>query len=262
MRTIFLFLFLFSATNAKAIDLDRNLAEDYALYAMMASNAYLKEDRTYFPIEDIGWMRVDLEGKPTSENSYSPSLIGKFFSNLQYDIWVNKSNNETVISFKGTDEKVDWINGNLAVGVSIPYKSAKKHVKKYIKSHPDQHVVLTGHSLGGGLALSVSLWEGIDAYVFNSSPRVFDGIKNHRSSATRKAIFQEGDVLQKIRKIYPKFLKTISSDDIIQTHFKYDGASNHRGDLLAEGILRCASKNRALAEIIRKIPKKVECYLK
>ncbi|OQK15902.1 hypothetical protein AU255_17095 [Methyloprofundus sedimenti] len=245
----------------RSIDLDKALAKKYALYAMMASNAYMKEDRTYFPIEDLGWVRVDLEGNTTSENSYTPSWVGKIFSNLQYDIWVNNDENKTVISFKGTDEKIDWVNGNFAVGISIPYKSAKKHVKEYIKHHPDREVVLTGHSLGGGLALSVSLWEGIDAYVFNSSPRVFDGIKNHSSPATRKVIFQEGDVLQKIRKVYPKFLKTIPAKDIVQTHFNYNGISNHRADLLAEGILRCATDDPKLSELAHKIPQKVECNL-
>lgn len=243
----------------KSKDLDKALAKQYALYAMMSSNAYLKEDRTYFPIEDLGWVRVDLDGSPTSKNSYTPSWIGSIFSNLQYDIWVNKDENKTVISFKGTDEKIDWLNGNFSVGISIPYKSAKKHVKKYIKHHPNQDVVLTGHSLGGGLALSVSLWEGLDAYVYNSSPRVFDGLKNHSSPAIRKAIFQEGDILQKIRKIHPKFLKTIPPKDIVQTHFNYNGTSNHRADLLAEGILRCATDDLKLSEVACKIPQKVEC---
>jgi hypothetical protein len=242
-------------------DLDKALAKEYAIYAMMASNAYLKEDRTYFSIEDLGWVRVDLEGNPTSGNSYTPSWIGRIFSNLQYDIWVNNDEKKTVISFKGTDEKIDWVNGNLAVGISIPYKSAKKHVKQYVKHHPGRNIILTGHSLGGGLALSVSLWEGIDAYVFNSSPRVFDGIKNNLSPAIRKAIFQEGDVLQKIRKIYPKFLKTIPAEDIVQTHFNYNGESNHRSDLLAEGILRCATDDPKLSDLARKIPQKVECNL-
>ena len=57
-----------------SVDLDNALAAEYALYAMMSSNAYLKEDRTYFPIEDLGWMRVDLNGK-----SYNRKLI---YSNI------------------------------------------------------------------------------------------------------------------------------------------------------------------------------------
>ncbi len=259
MKSMIVMILLLTSSNALAIDLDSKAAEKYALYAMMASNSYLKEGRTYFPVEDLGWIRVDLDGNPTSNNSYSPSWFGRLFSNLQYDIWVNKQSNMAVISFKGTDEKIDWVDGNLAIVVSIPYKSAKKHVKDYIKEHPGQQVVLTGHSLGGGLALSVSLWEGIDAYVFNTSPRVFDGLENHASPAARKAIYQEGDILQKIRGVSPKFLDTIPEKDVIKTNFKYGNESNHRADLLAEGILRCATDNPDLVKLANKIPKQVEC---
>ena len=191
---------------------------------------------------------MDLDGKPTAENSYTPSWIGRLFSNLQYDIWVNEQKQLTVISFKGTDEKIDWLTGNFAAGISIPYKSAKKHVKDYIKKHPGRKVIVTGHSLGGGIALSVSLWEGVDAYVFNSSPRVFDGLKNHAEHAVRKAIYQEGDILQKIRRVYPKFLEIIPEQDVIRTNFIYhEKESNHRGDLIAEGVLRCATGDAELA---------------
>jgi hypothetical protein len=228
---------------------------------MIASNTYHKQDRTYFPIEDLGWVRMDLDGNPASgnENSYSPSWFGRIFSNLQYDIWVNREQKITILAFKGTDEKIDWPNGDLAVGVSIPYKSAKKHLKNYIKEHPDRKVVVTGHSLGGGLALSVSLWEGVDAYVFNSSPRVFDGFTDHAAPATRKAIYQEGDILQKIRRVSPKFLETIPAKDIIKTNFSYSEENNHRADLLAEGILHCATDNAVLVKLANKLPKKVEC---
>lgn len=259
MKRILVVIMLLMSRNAMAVDLDARSAEEYALYAMMASNAYMKADRTYFPIEDLGWVRVDLDGKPTSDNSYTPSWFGRIFSNLQYDIWVNEQKKLTVISFKGTDEKIDWLDGNFALGVSIPYKSAKKHVKDYIKEHPGRRVMVTGHSLGGGMALSVSLWEGVDAYVFNSSPRVFDGLKNHAAQAMRKAIYQEGDILQKIRSVYPKFLETIPEKDIIKTNFTYGKESNHRGDLLAEGILRCATGNAELVNVANKIPRKVEC---
>ena len=245
-----------------ARQLPKEKAKDYALYAMMASNAYLKSDRTYFPIEELGWVRVDLDGHPTNENSYSPSWIGKLFSNLQFDIWELRDSNKTVISFKGTDEKIDWIVSNLWIGSSIPYKSAKKHVEEYIKSHPSRTVEVTGHSLGGGLALSSSLWLGVDAYVFNSSPRVFDGWKNHKKPATRIAIYQEKEILSKVRSFWPKFKEVMKEEDIYQTNFNYNDVNSHRADYLAEGLLRCSTNNQKLMELANKVlPIKVSCDL-
>lgn len=214
-------------------------------------------------IEDLGWIRVDLDGKPSEKNTYSPSTVwGRFFSDLQFDIWEHQNSNKTVISFKGTDEKIDWGASNLWIGPSFSYKSAKKHVKEYMGNNPDREVVVTGHSLGGGLALSSSLWLGVDAYVFNPSPRVFDGWKDHKEPAIRKVIYQEKEVLSKVRSFWPKFIEVMEEKDIYQTNFNYDGVSNHRADYLAEGLLRCSINNQELAEFAKKIiPKKVICSL-
>ncbi len=244
-------------------ELNTQLAERYAVYAMMASNAYLdKKNRTYFPLENMGWVKVDMNGRPVtrSKNSYSPRTFwGRWFSNLQFDIWAHKDQAVTVFAFKGTDEKIDWLTGNIALGISIPYKSAKKQVKKYAKNNPGRRITLTGHSLGGGLALSVSVWEGFDAFVFNTSPRIFDGLKNMNRPAVRKAIYEKGEILEKLRKHYPKFVEKIPTRDIVRTDFDYGGVSEHRADFLAEGILRCASSNQDLVDFAKSLELKVKC---
>ncbi len=232
--------------------LPKELAKDYAVYAMMASNAYLDPNRTYFKLDGLGWEKVDLEGNPTKRNSYSPSWIGKIFSNLQYDIWESTNSNKTVISFKGTDEKIDWTT-NFWIGPSVAYKSAKKHVKKYQEKNPERDVVVVGHSLGGGLAISVSLWLGVDAYAFNSSPRVFDGWGDNSEEATRKAIFQEKEILSILRSLWPKFHEVMNEEDIYQTSFDFNGVNRHRIDYLAEGILRCSDNDEHLRELARSI---------
>jgi len=242
--------------------LDQELANLLAVPAMMSSNTYLDSSRTYFPIEKLGWQKINIEGMPITkrENTYKPKTIfGRFFSNLQYDIWEHKEHKKTIFAFKGTDEKIDWIVGNLSVGLSIPYKSAKKHVRKYVALNPGQEVILTGHSLGGGLALSVSVWEGLDAYVFNTSPRIFDGLKNMNKPAIRKAVYQEKEILHIFRRLYRKFHEKIKPEDIIKTSFEYADGSNHRADLLAEGILRCAKTNPDLVVIAESLEKKVNC---
>jgi len=241
------------------IDLTVEMANQYALKAMMCSRAYVRDtDRTQFPVEGLGWKKVDIAGNPVpaDQNSYTPCFLGRIFSNLQFDIWEKMDSEETIIAFKGTDEKIDWLLGDFALGISVPYKSAKKQVCKYIELNPRRNVSLTGHSLGGGLALSVSVWLGLDALVFNSSPRIFDGLRNMNEPADRKAVFQKGDVLQKLRANWPKFLEKVPSESIVQSHFDYHGESNHRMDLMAEGILRLADDPAYIA-IAQAIPVKV-----
>lgn len=242
----------------------RAVANEVALYAMMASNAYADDPKkTHFPIEDLGWRKVDLQGSPVAEgkNSYkSKTFIGSIFSNLQFDVWEDTKSNQTIFAFKGTQEKVDWVTGNLAVGIAVPYKSAKKHVREYMEVHPERTVSVTGHSLGGGVALSVSFWQGVDAIVFNTSPRVFDGLGNVAAPAKRIAVFQSGDVLHKIRNWYPKFLEKIKPDQIVETAFNYSDGNLHRSDLLAERLLACSTEP-ALQEMAKKINISIACYL-
>lgn len=221
------------------------VANDVALQAMMASNAYVGDPtRTRFPINTLAWRKVDLEGRPLDKevNSYSPVCIGNIFSSLQFDIWESATTAHTIFAFKGSEELADWIMANLALVISLPYKSAKKHVREYRDRFPMRTVSLTGHSLGGGIALSVSVWEGLDAVVFDSSPRVFDGMGDHNEPALRRAVFEQGDPLEHIRASYPKFLEKISPGGLFETNFDFHGASKHRMDLLAEGILRMSNR--------------------
>lgn len=244
--------------------LTRAIANDVAVYAMMASDAYANDaEKLYFPLERLGWLKVDMRGEPVpaDRNSYRPkTFVGAFFSNLQFDIWEDRNSPRTVFAFKGTQEKLDWVTGDLMVGVSIPYKSAKKHVRDYMTAHPGRQVSVTGHSLGGGLALSVSFWEGVDAVVFNTSPRIFDGLKDANRQARRLAVFQEGDVLQKIRRWYPKFLEKIRPDQVVETRFDYAGRNAHRSDLMAQGLLAC-STDGALRDLARQLNVSVSCPL-
>lgn len=253
-----------SAQADVARPLTRDIANEVALFSMMASNAYAGDrEKTRFPLERLGWKKVDLQGQPVPEssNSYQPrTVVGDMFSNLQFDIWEDSNSKRTVFAFKGTKEKIDWLTGDLMIGISIPYKSAKKHVREYMAAHPDRLVTVTGHSLGGGLALSVSFWEGVDAVAFNTSPRVFDGARNQNKAARRLAVFQENDILQKVRRWYPKFLTKIKPGQIVETRFDYARRNTHRSDLLAEGLLAC-STDPGLKELAADVQLTVGCYL-
>lgn len=240
--------------------LTAELANEFALPAMLSSNAYRRDgDRTRFPVLPLGWVRVGArEGElDDGHNSYEPrTSFGRLWSNLQFDIWEHQSRPETCVAFKGTDEKVDWAVSNLAIGISIAYKSAKKLVRLYAEQHPERRILLTGHSLGGGLALSTSLWLGLDAVAFDPSPRLFDGLHDANRPAWRCAVYQQREPLQLIRSVWPKFLEKMNPDDIYRTNFDFRGESSHRMDLLAEGILRMANL-QPLEYLAAEVPVKV-----
>jgi hypothetical protein len=111
-------------------------------------------------------------------------------------------------------------------------------------------VVVVGHSLGGGLALSVSVWNGVDTYTFDASPRIFDGLGDHQKPAERVLIFQKGDILEKFRQALPKLSEVVPARNIYEFAFDFHGLSNHRGDCLAYGLLKLGAE---IDPLLRKV---------
>lgn len=214
-------------------ELTAQVAGNYAIYSMIASNAYHKSDRVKFPVELLGWNQVDANGNPTD----SPTAVRK--SGLAYDIFEKQNSNEVIFAFRGTDSKRDYINANLAVWpFSGQYRQARKAFQEYLKNHPDKKVTVTGHSLGGGLALSMSVRYGVDAVVFDSSPRVFDGLGDKHAPAMRVMVYEGGEILASVRKIWKKkFLTVVPRENIYKASFDFGGANKHRSDHLALGLL-------------------------
>ena len=81
----------------------------------------------------------------------------------------------TVISYRGTDDPVDYLKGWLiGAGVTAPITQADETVEFYsavVDSLPSNtNVILTGHSLGGGLAGLASVLSGTEGYGFDHMP--------------------------------------------------------------------------------------------
>lgn len=171
---------------------DQDTAKAYALYAMMSSNAYQGLDSLRFPLEKIGWNLI-----------YSISDD----SGLAYDILEDENSDEVVFAYRGTEslDFGDWFTNFFIV--SPQPEIAYSALKTYINNHPRKHITLTGHSLGGGLAIGMSLRLDLDAVVFDWSPRFFDGFGlgiwgwKDCSHAKRVAIFQKGEVLELVRSL-------------------------------------------------------------
>jgi pimeloyl-ACP methyl ester carboxylesterase len=219
---------------------------------MLSSNSYHNADRVKFAVQELGWIQVDRNGKSTSK----PTYIGKA-SGLAYDIFEKKDTNETIIAFRGTDNKKDYLTANLAPWpFSIQYAAARKVVRLYLEGNPTKKLTVTGHSLGGGLALSASVRLGVDAVVFDSSPRIFDGKGDKHEPATRVMIYEAGEILERVRKIWPKIYTAVPRENIFKGSFDFGGVSKHRSDYLALGLLRLGAEvDPSLVGVLKLLPK-------
>jgi outer membrane protein OmpA-like peptidoglycan-associated protein len=228
------------------------VAARYVVHAMIASNSYHKSDRVKFPVETLGWIQVDLDGKPTDR----PTKVMK--SGLAYDIFAKENTHEIIFAFRGTDSFLsDGIWANFAVPpLNVQYKQARRELAEYLKRHPDKKVTVTGHSLGGGLALCMSVRYGVDAVVFDSSPRIFDGLGDKHLPATRVMVYQRGEILEKVRKFWMKLFEAVSPENIYTASFDFGKANRHRSDQLARGLLDLGeTADDTLEEVIKALPK-------
>lgn len=234
-------------------ELSAKVADDYAIYSMISSNSYHKADRVKFPVEMLGWIQVDINGKSTDKPTVEIKKSG-----LAYDIFEKQNSNEVIFAFRGTDSKRDYFRANFAIWpFSGQYKQARKAFKEYVKNHSDKKITVTGHSLGGGLALSMSVRYGVDAVVFDSSPRVFDGLGDKHAPATRVMIYEGGEILAKVREIWKKkFLTVVPQENIYKASFDFGGANKHRSDHLALGLLTLgATVDATLVPVREALPK-------
>jgi pimeloyl-ACP methyl ester carboxylesterase len=103
---------------------------------------------------------------------------------------------EVVVSFRGTDDCKDW-ETNLEPWHRIQIKPAEDNFKAIVERYRDSNarIVVTGHSLGGGLALHISFHNpGVDAVVFDASPVAKPGL--HPAKASRVSIWESGEALE------------------------------------------------------------------
>lgn len=227
--------------------LSPELASRYALHAMLAYNAYHKTDPRRLPrfaVEKLGWVLVDAQGQPGQAPTHTEA------SGLAYDIYEQQGGNEVVIAYRGTDSLRDFATANLAVApFNTQYRHAEAQFLAYQAAHPDKHITLTGHSLGGGIALSLSVRHGVDAVTFDTSPRVFDGLHDRPAPALRVMVYQEGEVLALVRKLWKhKFNRIVTPDHTYQAKFDFGLPSQagplarlrayHHADPLALGLLQ------------------------
>lgn len=229
-----------SGKSARPHPITAEIAGKYAECAMMASNAYHRRSRMKFPLEELGWMQVDLDGNPTS----APTK--QYASGLAYDIYAKQGTNDVVWAIRGTDGRGDFFWANFAI-YPLQYKQVNRDFGAYIKEHPSKRVTVCGHSLGGGLALGVSVHYGVEAVTFDASPRAFDSLNHGCLPARRILIYENGDPLELLRKCWRKTCLVFSAEDVYACSFDFGGTNRHRPDYLANGLLNLgATANKQL----------------
>lgn len=189
-------------------------------YAQLASNAYCDDSEPFdlpagfavvsrLPAQNVCDMeRAAAKGDETAKAKLKP--IHKAEKKLKthgfnYTVYDKRSAAGTleqrVIAFRGTDTKqlADWFYGNIGTtqrdqGLAL-YK--EERAKLDAEGRTSVPIAVTGHSLGGAIAIQVSLENpGVDAYVFNTSPRYTLVQPN---ANRRVAIAERGDILDVLR---------------------------------------------------------------
>jgi hypothetical protein len=189
-------------------------------YAQLASNAYCDDSEAFtlpdgysvvsrLPAQDVcdleraaakGDLAAKARLKPLRKAQKKLDTHG-----FNYTVYDKRSAagalERRVIAFRGTDTKqlADWFYGNIGTtqrdqGLAL-YKAER--AKLDAEGGSAVPIAVTGHSLGGAIAIQVSLENtGVDAFVFNTSPRYTLLPPN---ANRRVAIAERGDILDVLR---------------------------------------------------------------
>lgn len=178
----------FTVLDSDRFALDKLSNEIYP-YAIMSSNAY--ENKPQISIPD--WKRI----KRIKNNR-----------GFSADIYLSDDKKSVVIAFRGTDDKKDWRNANLDTNIEGQYSDADSLFSMVLKEYGDKKITTTGHSLGGGLALHISLAnQGVDAFVFDTTPRIFAGNNYGKYENRRVLVYDSGEVLELLRGFFSTLKK-------------------------------------------------------
>lgn len=170
------------------------LARRHFIHAAMANNSY--SDPKNKPIFVLpGWTLHD-------------ALESKSGLALQvYGDGVSLKNSErVVVAYRGTNSSsvLDWAN-NLSPMEPLQYRQAFSHLKELKSNYPEAKVTAVGHSLGGGIAMNMSMrLPGVDAVAFNMSPRVRFG-RTEAYPAYRASLYEVGEILTGGTNFYSAF---------------------------------------------------------
>ena len=118
---------------------------------------------------------------------------------------LDPNDNRTIVAFSGTDEGRDW-DDNIGQGVGLSpaqYDAALDFANKW-KDKEGDNVILTGHSLGGGLASYAAIKTDLHATAVNSAPLALNNIGLDLADHTRiTQYYVPGEVLSVVNEANP-----------------------------------------------------------
>jgi hypothetical protein len=118
---------------------------------------------------------------------------------------LDPNDKRVIVAFSGSDEGKDW-GDNLKQGAGLPtaqYKEAVDFANKW-KASDGNNVILTGHSLGGGLASYASIKTDLRATAVNSAPLALDHLGLNPLDALRiTQYYVPGEALSVLNKANP-----------------------------------------------------------
>jgi pimeloyl-ACP methyl ester carboxylesterase len=198
-------------------------------YAIASSNAYLDKPQ----IEIDGWKRVKrFEGKLGSgADIYERKGIRK--------------EKVVVIAFRGTEFATwrDWVFGNFNIIYPGQYKEAALLMKQIRHEYGNAITIeTTGHSLGGGLALSLARTNpGVNSFVFDSSPRLNS---SNRYNNLQVQVVEQGEILTYARALW-RIIPPNSFEPVVTykvNYLKGRALLQHSIDQLAQAMLKDAAR--------------------
>ncbi len=210
----------------------------------------------------------------------------QFAQGLAFHVWINKSEQQAVIAFRGTQGTTDWWYGNLKSALwydaDNQYRVAREQVESAITflqmRYPLEQYRLftTGHSLGGGLAQHIYyLRDDVEqVFAFDPSPITgFLALKNSEIVSEKHLIercqcnmdkpfeariyriYESSEVLAYLR--FPVKVVNPITRHIQEVRFGFSSGSG----VSQHGMLPLALKLKQLAESdTDEIPKNVKWY--
>jgi hypothetical protein len=148
--------------------------------------AYFGYDRSTTPESELkakldgsGWISID---SPTNASSNLTDILGTGYNTQlgadgkvenSFNVFVNEATNQIVFSFKGSDVASNF-KSDLVDNGKTEYQKIEAQAAMALTDvralYPGYTVVTVGHSLGGGMAQSFAIKNGLSAQVYNSLP--------------------------------------------------------------------------------------------